>query len=323
MLGYAGRRVLTALPLLLSVLTLVFLLVQLAPGDPFSLEPGAGVSRDSAGSLRHALRADRPLPLRYFDWVSGFLTGDLGVSYSYRRPVAGLVQEATANTLALAGIAIVLQFLLGSAAGVAAAASRSRGLHRIFSFGAGLVYSVPSYWLGLVMVWLFSVRLGWLPVSQMHSTDAAAMGTWSRLLDSVRHLILPCLSLTLPAAAGIALYVEEEMRAVLARTPIRMARARGLSEKEVLLKHALGGALLPVVNLLGLALPGLVGGSAVLEVLYAWPGMGRLVYQAVLARDEPLILGCTWIGTLVVVAGSLLGDLLSAWVNPPLRESLT
>ena len=320
MVRYVGRRLLAAIPLVLGVLTIVFLLVQMAPGDPFSLEPGAGVSRGSAEHLRQAFGADRPMLQRYFAWLGGFLTGDLGVSFSYRRPVAGLLREAVANSLVLTGTAILLQFLLGALTGVAAAASRSRWVDRAFLFGTSLVYSLPSYWLGLVMVWLFSVRLGWLPVSQMHSPDVASMGAWRALLDSTVHLVLPCLSLTLPAGAGIAIYVRDEVRAVIARNPIRMARARGVTETGIYFRHALRGAALPLVNLLGLALPGLVGGSLVLEVLFSWPGMGRLAHQAVLSRDEPLILGCAWVGTLLVVAGSLAADLLSAWLSPRLRE---
>ena len=278
---------------------------------------------EAAEHLRQIFGAERSLPERYLSWLAGFFSGDLGISFSHRRSVAELLGEAVGNTFALAGTAILLQFLLGTAAGVAAAAGRSRWLDRGIAVGASLIYSLPSYWLALALVWLFSVRLGWLPVSQMHSIDAADLGAWSRLLDSLRHLVLPCLSLALPAAAGIALYVREEVRDSLWREFVRTARARGVGERQVILRHSLSHALLPVVNLFGLALPGIVGGSVVLEVLFAWPGMGRLAYQAVLSRDEPLILGCTWLASLFVVAGSLAADLLSAWVDPRVRESLS
>jgi len=320
--GYVGRRILAAVPLLLLILTIVFLLVEMAPGDPFSQEPGAGAGPQAAGRLRQAFGADRPLPERFGSWLGAFLSGDLGTSYSQRRPVASLLRESLAKTAVLAGIALALQFLWGTAAGILAAALRSRLWDRVVVLVASLLYSFPSYWIGLVMVSLFSVRLGWLPVSQMHSVEAASMGAWSRLLDAAGHLILPCLSLTLPAAAGIALYVREEMRSILGRDLVRNALARGATRREILLKHSLTGALLPVVTLLGLALPGLVGGSAVLEVLFAWPGMGRLAYQAVLSRDAPLILGCAWVGSIAVVAGSLLADVLSVWADPRLRDRL-
>lgn len=322
MTGYLVRRILASIPLLLGVLTLVFLLVEAAPGDPFRLEPGAGVDSGAAARLHEVFGADRPVWRRYAGWLGDAVRGDLGVSFSLRRPVAGLVRDAVGNTAILAGAAIALQFLAGTAAGVAAAALRSRALDRGFSLLAGIVYSLPSYWLGLVLVSLFSVRLGWLPVSQMHSIEAASMAGSSRLADAALHLVLPCLALTLPAAAGVALYVRDEVREVLRRAPIEMARARGATRRRLLVRHALGGALVPVVTLLGLALPGLVGGSAVLEVLFAWPGMGRLAYEAVLASDEPLALGCAWIGSVAVVAGSIAADLLAAWADPRLREGV-
>jgi peptide/nickel transport system permease protein len=260
---------------------------------------------------------------RYGAWVGGVLSGDLGTSFTHRRAVAELLRESIGNTIVLAGTAILLQFLLGMTGGLGAAAVRTRWLDRGFSCLASVVYSLPSYWLGLLMVWLFSVRLGWLPVSQMHATVAASLVGWRRLADSAHHLVLPCLALSLPAASGIALYVREEMRTILGRGPTRMARARGATRWRILLRHSLRSALMPVITLLGLALPGLVGGSVVVEVLFAWPGMGRLAYEAVLARDEPLILGCALVASLAVVAGSLAADLFSAWADPRLRERMT
>ncbi len=155
----------------------------------------------------------------------------------------------------------------------------------------------------------------------MRSLEAGDLGSGPRLLDALRHLLLPCLALGLPSAAGVALYVRQEMKEVLARPFVRIALARGARPGEIILRHALKNALLPVVNLLGVALPGLAGGSLVIEVLFAWPGMGRLAYQALLARDTPLILGCAWVASLAVILGSLAADLLSAWLDPRVRET--
>ena len=321
-IGYLGRRALAAVPLLIGVLTLVFLLLEAVPGDPFGGEPQAGRSPEASLRLRLAMGVDRPLVVRYLEWLRGFLTGDLGVSLLYRRSVLDLLVEGASNTLLLSGAALLLQFLLGTALGVATVWDESRRTDRLMTPVASLIYSVPSFWLGLVLVWLFSVRLGWLPVSQMRDIDAASLGFVARAGDLLRHLILPCLALTLPSAAGIALLVREEMRASLGKSFIRSARARGVGRRRILLKHSLAACLLSLVTLLGLALPGLLAGSVVLEVLFAWPGMGRLAYEGVLARDGPLVLGCTWIGALMVVAGSLIADLLAALVDPRVRESL-
>ncbi len=310
MLSYVARRLLLVLPLLVAA----------APGEPFQLEPAAGASREAAARLREIYGAGRPLAQRYFEWLAAYLSFDLGRSISYREPVALLLRGALRNTLVLAGPALALEFVLGTAAGVAAAWRRGP-LDRIITGISTVLYSVPSFWLALVLVSAFSVRLGWLPASQMRSLDAGDLGSGPRLLDALRHLFLPCLALGLPSAAGVALYVRQEMKEVLARPFVRIALARGARPGEIILRHALKNALLPVVNLLGVALPGLAGGSLVIEVLFAWPGMGRLAYQALLARDTPLILGCAWAASLAVVLGSLLADLLSAWLDPRVRET--
>ena len=321
MIVYALRRALAAVPLLFGVLTLVFLLLELVPGRAFVQEPGAGVRPEAAARLRGLVGADRPLAERYAAWLTGALRGDLGVSWSQREPVAGLVAGAVRRTVLLAGLAIVLQFALGAAAGVAAAAGRG-AIDRLVSAAAAILYAIPSYWLGLLLVALFSVRLGWLPVSQMHSPEAAGLAGWPRLLDALHHLVLPAVALALPAAGGIALFVREEMRAGLGEEYVRAARSRGLRRAQVVLRHGAWRALLAVVTLLGLALPGIAGGSVVIEVLFAWPGMGRLAYQATLARDQPLVLGCAWAAALLVIAGSLAADLLAAAVDPRIRERM-
>jgi peptide/nickel transport system permease protein len=315
------RRVLAAAPLLLGSLTLLFLLLQLVPGRPFTAEAGAGVSPVAAERLRRISGADQPIAARYLAWVGGMLGGDLGYSWSERRPVADAVQEAASRTLLLTGTAIALQFAIGLGLGLLAAAAGPR-LDRLLTAVAGILYSVPSFWLGLLLVGFFSVRLGWLPVSQIHSSDAGAWGTWPRLLDAARHLVLPCLALALPGAGGIALFVRDEVRAALAEGLALSARSRGLGRTRMVLRHGAGRALLAVSVLFGLAIPGLLGGSVVIETLFAWPGMGRLAYQGTLARDEPLVLGCAGVAALLVIAGSLAADVLSAAVDPRVRESL-
>jgi len=315
------RRLLAAAPLLLGSLTLLFLLLQLVPGRPFASEAGAGVSPTAAERLRRVSGSDLPIARRYLAWVGGAIGGDLGYSWSERRPVAEAVRDAAVRTLLLAGTAMALQFLLGFGVGLLAAAAERR-LDRLLTAGAGILYSVPSFWLGLLLVGFFSVRLGWLPVSQLHSPDAAAWGAWPRLFDAARHLVLPCLALALPGAGGIALFVRDEVRAALSEGLARAARSRGLGRGRIVLRHGVGRALLAVSVLFGLAIPGLLGGSIVIESLFAWPGMGRLACQGTLARDEPLVLGCAAVAALLVIAGSLAADLLAAAVDPRVRESL-
>jgi peptide/nickel transport system permease protein len=321
LIGFVARRLLAALPLAWAAATLVFLLVEAAPGEAFDTLREPGVSTATAERLREAFGASRPLLPRYLDWLAGLLRGDLGTSWSYRQPAAGLIGEAALNTLVLAGPAIVLMHALGLAAGIAAARWRRGPLERGFSAAAAALYSVPSYCLALPLAWLLAVKLGWLPASQMHSPEAAALGPLARLFDTLRHLALPCLALVLPTAAGLALYVRDRMRAAIDRGYVSAARARGLGLRQAELRHTLRAALLPVAALFGLALPGLLGGSVAIEVLFAWPGLGRLAYQAILARDLPLILGCTCFSSVLVVAGGLVADLLVTSLDPRAREA--
>jgi peptide/nickel transport system permease protein len=318
-----ARRLLLALPLAWAVLTLVFLLVEVVPGRPFAATEEPGFSTEAAAKLRRALGADRPAIERYASWLGAFATGDLGLSYSLRRPVVELVTEGLENTCLLAGAAIVVQFGLGTLAGVLAARRRGRWLDRMITASASALYAMPSFWIGSVLVALLAVRLGWFPPTQMRSIDAHELWPLARAADVAWHLVLPCLALALPAAGGIALYVRDEVAAALSRAFARAGRARGLSERRVVWRHGLAHALLPLAQLLGLVLPGVLGGSVLVEVLFAWPGMGRLLHQAVLARDAPLVLGCTWAGTIAVIVGSLAADLLSVALDPRVGEAAT
>ena len=319
--GFVLRRLLSALPLVWGSATLVFLLIAATPGDPFDRFQEPGVSPRTAVRLHEAFGADRPFFVRYVDWLAGLLQGDFGTSWSYRQPAAGLIGDAALNTLILAGPALLLQFALGMAAGFVAARSRGGFADRGVSAAAAALYSVPSYCLALPLTWLLGVRLGWLPVSQMHSLDAGNLPPLPRLVDTVGHLVLPCLALVLPAAAGIALYFRDQARAAFGLGFVSASRARGLGWRQAERRHALRAALLPIVGLFGLAIPGVLGGSVAIEVLFAWPGLGRLAYQAVLARDTPLILGCTCVASLLVVGGGLVADLLAAALDPRVREA--
>ena len=294
--------------------------MTMAPGRPFDAGEDSVEHPGAADRMRAIYGADRPILDRYVAWVGAFAQLDLGVSYSYRRPVADLLGESLGNTALLAGAAIALQFTIGVVVGALAARRRKGVVDSLVTWTAALVYSIPSYWIGLVLVWIASVTLRWLPASQMHALDAAGSGP-ARILDSVRHLILPCLALTLPTGAGIVLFLREEMRSALALPCVRAARARGVSEPRIVWRHALGNALVPLTTLFGLGLPALAGGSVVVEVLFAWPGMGRLLYQAVLARDLPLILGGTGVVSVMVVLGSLAADILAAAIDPRVRDA--
>jgi len=311
-----ARRLAAAIVVAWGVATLAFLLVQAVPGRAFDELALQGVPPHAAERLRVLFGADRPFAVRYIDWILGLLRGDLGYSLQLRRPVGALVAEALGNTLVLTGLALTVQVALGVALGCATALSRSRWIDRVSSGAAALVYSFPSFWMGLLLVAAFSIALPWLPVSQMRSIDAEGAGTLARFGDALRHLVLPCAALALPMAAGMSLYVRDEMRAALSRPYVAAARARGAGRARVGIVHALRSTLLPVAQIVGLSIQGVVAGSVVVEVLFAWPGMGRLAYDALLARDEPLVLACTLVGAIAVVLGGLAADVASALCDP-------
>ena len=311
-------RLLAAPLLLLGVVTLSFILVHAAPGEPFSAERAAGLSPDAAARLRAIFGADAPLHVRYLRWLSAVARLDFGVSYAHRRAVTSVLGAALGPTLLLMGTALLLAAAAGGAAACAAAVIGSRRLDGALSVLAVTAYSAPSFWIGVLLVQALSIRLGWLPVSGWRSADPDAAGAAAALLDVGRHLLLPCLTLAAPAAAGIAMHLRASLADSLGAASALAASGRGASRLRVTLLH-LRNAAASVVTLLGFALPGLVGGSLVVEVLFAWPGMGRVTYEAILARDLPVILAAVALAAAVTIAGSIAADLGCAAADPRIR----
>ncbi len=311
------------MPLLLGVATLTFLLLHLAPGDPTAAYFSPEVPPEVVEAMRRNLGLDEPLHLQYLEWLGAFLTGDFGYSFSQHRPVAEALGRALPNTLLLGGVSLALIFVAGCAAGVVQAVRQYSALDEGLTFGALFVYSMPNFWLALMLV--LAVSAPWwpealrLPVSGMTSVGHESLGAWGRFVDHVRHLVLPSVALGLASAAGVARYTRGAMLEVIRRDYVRTARAKGLSRLRVILRHALRNALLPVISLLGLYLPLLFGGAVVIEVVFSWPGMGRLLYDGILARDYPLVMAGTFSFGALVVAGNLVADLLYAAADPRVR----
>lgn len=321
--GYLLRRLLQAVPLLLGIATITFLLLHLAPGDPTAAYFNPNVPAEVVEAMRRNLGLDEPLHVQYVKWLGAFLTGDFGYSFSQHRPVAAAIGEALPNTLVLSGVSLALIFVLGCAVGVVQALRQYSPLDSGLTFGALFVYSMPNFWLGLVLI--LAASAAWmpdalqLPISGMTSLGHDAMGFWERLADRARHLVLPSIALGAASAAGISRYMRGAMLEVVDQDYVRTARAKGLSRRRVILRHAVRNALLPVVSLLGLYLPLLFGGAVVIEVVFSWPGMGRLLYNGILARDYPLVMAATFLFGGLVVGGNLLADVLYAAVDPRVR----
>ena len=320
MAAWLLRRVGAALLTVLAVVTLVFFAIHLAPGTPFLPSGDRPLDPAVEAGLRARFGLDRPLGAQYVSYLGELARGDLGESFSQQRPVGEALAQALPNTLALAGSALAIDFVLGTLLGVLMAARAGRRSDRWLGAVTLVVYALPTFWLGLLLLLAFGQWLHWLPVGGV--TDPVlygALGFGGRMADRLRHLLLPALSLGLVGAAGTARFQRAAMLDALGQGFVRTARAGGLSERRVL-GHALRNALLPSITLLGLALPFLLTGSVVVETVFAWPGMGKLAADAIASRDYPVVLAATLVAAVLVVSGSLLADLLYAAADPRIRR---
>lgn len=327
MTAYALRRLALAVPLVLGVATVVFLILVTAPGDPATLMLGPGVAPDAAARLREVYCFDCPLPERYLRWLGALVRGDFGWSFSHGRPVGQVLAAVLPDTLLLSGCALVLSFAGGIAVGVVQAVRHHSLLDRGLSAVSLFFYSVPSFWLAVMLVLVFSYyarNVGqwpvWFPASGARSLDYAVLDPAGRVMDTLRHLVLPVTTLMLVLGAGVARYVRSSMLEVGGQEYVRTARAKGLPERTVVLRHSLRNGLIPVVTLLGLHLPVLFSGAVFVEVVFAWPGMGKTMVDAILARDYPLVMAASTLFAVMVVAGNLLADVLYSVVDPRVRH---
>lgn len=320
MLRFIAKRLLQAIPLLLGIATLTFVIVRLAPGDPMDMYLESRFEREMDPEVVEALRErfglNDPVHVQYVKWLGQVATGDLGISFRHRRPVAELMWERVPFTLQLTLLALLVDALVGIALGIFAAIKQYSLWDRVVTLGSLIVYSIPGFWLALMLVLVFSVELGWLPTSQTRSLDYELLSSWGKVGDRVLHLILPVFVLGVASAAGTARYMRNRLLEVLSEEYILAARARGLREKAVILRHALRNALIPIITIYGMALPFVLGGSVLIENVFAWPGMGTLAVDAVGGRDYPVILATTMLSAVLVVIGNLLADVGYAVVDP-------
>ena len=321
MLPWLTRRLAQSLLLIFILVSAVFFVVRLAPGDPLDQVVEEELGAADRELIRERLGLDGSLTEQYFRWLGAIVQGDLGTSLRQQRPVTEIIGEAMGPTLLLTLSAYGLQLLLVIASAVVMATRRGQPLDHAVQ-GVGLTfYSLPFFWLGLMFILLFSRQLGWFPAGGWESPDAAFYSAGERLVDRLHHLTLPAVTLALGAFMGPARYLRAGLDDVLAQDYILAARARGLSERRVLFGHGLRNALLPLITLMGMWLPNLLGGALVVEVVFGWPGMGRVTIEAIWARDYPVIMGTTLVSALTVVAGSLLADILYRWADPRVRLS--
>ena len=317
---YIIKRLLQAVPLLLGIATITFFIVHIAPGDPMDMymekQYRKEVDPRVIEALRHKYGLDQPLPVQYVKWLRNLAHGDLGESFRYRRPVLDLIEERIPYTLQITVLALLVGAALGIALGIISAVKQYSALDKITTVGSLVFYSMPEFWLAVMLVLVFAVNLRWLPTSQTRSLDYELFSWSGKVLDRLWHLILPVFVLGVASAAGTARYMRNQLLEVLSEEYVLAARARGLSERAVILKHALRNALIPIITIYGLELPFLLGGAVLVEKVFAWPGMGLLAVEAVEARDYPIILATSMIAAVLVVLGNLLADIIYAVVDP-------
>src|SRR5574337_1799659 len=313
-------RLARSVAVVFGVVTLTFLLLRLAPGDPVQRLVGPLASPAAIEAERHALGLDRPLPAQYAEWLVRFARGDWGVSIATGLPARELIARAWPATVRLVGLSIVLSYLLGVLVGAVQAFRPRSRLDTGLSVATVTLFAMPSYWLGLLLVMVFTWRLRLLPAFGDRGLDADFLSPAGRLADAARHLALPLPTLVLIGIGGAARFTRGAMLDVRGTPFVAVARARGVGERQVTVRHVLRNALIPVVTLLGLSLPALFSGAVFVEAIFAWPGVGRVLVSAVQARDYPVVMAATTISATLVVAGNLLADLLLPLVDPRLRQ---
>ncbi len=304
MLRYLIRRLLLTIPVLLGVATLVFALIHLVPGDPAQSMLGEGASVEEVTKLRHTLGLDRPLRVQYQAFLTGLVTGDLGLSFRYGTPVTREIRDRLFRTLQLAAAAMTVAILFALPLGIVAAVFRGTAIDHAAMTLALVGISMPNFWLGPLLAILFAVYLGWLPV--------AGTGT-------IWHLVLPAVTLGTALAAILARMTRASLLEELRELYVLAARARGLSRLRAVVRHAFRNSLIPVVTIIGLQFGAVLTGTIITETIFAWPGVGRLLIQAINFRDYPLVQGCILFISLTYVVMNLLTDLTYGFLDPRIR----
>lgn len=332
--SYIARRILQTIPVFIGITLIVFLIMHLTPGDPVEIMMGRGsvVTTEQIEQIRHELGLDQPLYVQYLSFLGGVLRGDFGRSIIQRAPVMHLIADRLPATFELTIFSIIISLIIAIPVGIISSVKRYSFLDHIGTVSALAGVSLPSFWLGLLLIIVFSVKLkilpvtgranygyGLVPITNFLLIDAVITGNWGALGDVIRHLLLPAITLGSYMAALTMRVTRSSMLEVLSQDYIRTAWAKGLSHKVVILKHALRNALVPTVTVVTLNIGILLGGNMIVESVFGWPGLGRLVINAVYTRDYPLIQGSVLIYALTYVVMNFVADLLYAVLNPKVR----
>jgi peptide/nickel transport system permease protein len=324
MLRYITKRLLMMFPLLLGITLISFVVIHLAPGEPTDMQ--TELMPDATVELKERLRQqyglDKPIHVQYGMWLSRLVRLDFGDSFSQdRRPVINKIAERLPITIIINVLSIALILAVAVPIGILSATKRNSLFDRGTTLFVFLGFATPSFWLALLLMDYLGVRLGLFPIAGIRSLGHEFLSRPQQILDVAHHLVLPVFVSAFGGLAGFSRYMRSNMLEVVRQDYVLTARAKGLSEKVVIYRHALRNALLPVITILGLSVPGLIGGSVIFETIFAIPGMGKLFYDGVMMRDYPLIMGVLVIGAVLTLVGNLIADISYALADPRIRNS--
>ncbi len=326
MLAYVLKRLLAAVPTFVGITTVTFAVMHAAPGDPLTAgweEASTGDATTSTNDrlLRH-FDLDKPLHIQYASWFSRVVRLDFGQSFTDHRPVWEKIRERLPWTVGVSLASIFLGLCIALPAGTRAAAKPGGWFDHAFAIATYVLYSIPAYVLAMLLIaWVAGGSIDWLPTSNAYSDDFATLAPAAKVLDILKHALLITICFTAPALAFQSRFIRANVLEAMSANYVRTARAKGLPERRVIRKHALRNALIPMLTYLGLLLPTVISGSAILEVMFNWPGIGRLMYEAILQRDYPTVMAVTVIAAILVQIGTLLADISYVWADPRVRDA--
>ncbi len=311
------RRVVHAVILVFITVTVTYFVLQLAPGDPLTRYFSPDIDPDSMARVRHQLGLDAPAHVQFVRWLGSAVRGDFGMSLVQHRPVSDILRETIPRTLQLTALAFLVQLLIGLPLGAFAGSRRSPAMDRALTIPILIIYALPAFYVAYLLITFFSLRIDLLPTSGMATIGAEPAGAWGTFVDRARHLVLPVIVLGVgQRAASLARFSRGSILDSLAEDHIRTARAKGVSETRVVWTHAFRNALPPILTVVGLSVPSLLGGAVVVEKVFAWPGMGSLVVDSIYARDYPVVLATNMVAAAMVIAGSFLADVSTVVADP-------
>jgi len=319
MIRFLLRRTIHAVLLIFVTFTATFFIIHLAPGDPLTRYYSPDIDPVAMNTIRRQLGIDDPLPIQFAKTLRSYARGDFGLSLSSHRPVSRIIWEAIPRTIQLTGIALVLQILLGLALGMLSASRRRGVTDKVLAPVFLLFYSLPSFYLAYVLIAVFALKLQWLPAASMSTLDLHGAGPLAAMADRLWHLALPVSVLALGSTAAFARYARGSLLDAAGQEFVRTARAKGLAERTVMWRHVFKNALPPILTVVGLSIPVLLGGAVVVEKIFAWPGMGSLLVDSIYARDYPVVLAVNLIAAVMVIVGNLLADVSYLWADPRIK----